>query len=845
MVAPPLQTLPPATAPDHARTLVEALEWHVARHPDRVHLTLLDDEGSVERTLTYAELAEAARRVAAGLIARDIEPGDRIALMLPTGIDFFTGFFGALYAGAVPVPIYPPARLSQIEEHMRRQAGILRNAGARILLTVPQALTVASLLRGPVETLEAVETVARVSTPVATALAPVRGASATAFIQYTSGSTGDPKGVVLSHANLLANIRAIGAALQANSDDVFVSWLPLYHDLGLIGGWFGCLYFGAAFYVMSPLSFLARPENWLWAIHRFRGTLTAAPNFAFELCLNKIDDADIAGLDLSSMRVVANGAEPVSVPTLRRFIGRFERHGFKPEAMMPAFGLAENAVALTVPPLGRAPLIDRVAREPLGRNGIAEPAAPNDPTALEIVSCGRPLPNHDVRIVDDLGREAAERHEGRLEFRGLSATSGYFHNAAKTRELFHDGWLDTGDLAYTAGGEVFVTGRIKDIIIRAGQHIYPQEIEDAVCAIPDMIKNGVAAFGVTDAASGTERAIVMAETAVTDPQRRQQLVARTREVATDVLGAPPDDVVLVPPQTVPKTSSLKIRRGAARDLYLSGQTVQPRHGLYFQLGRLALAAAIPRLRQLTRVGGTLLYGGWWWMVVALTATMSWFAGMLLPRLDWRWAVIRRLARAALRGIGVALTIERLDARQLRGAVLVFNHASYADALAVASAVPGNPIYVAKRELAGQFFAGSLLRRLGVYFVQRYDVSGSVTDTQNLVALAKAGRTLVFFPEGTFTRRAGLAAFYLGAFKVAAAAGAPVIPGSIRGTRSMLRGDQWFPRRSAINVHFAEPIAPTGTDFTAIVQLRDHARAVVLAHCGEGDLGSLERADRPA
>jgi acyl carrier protein len=207
VATPPPRTLPPVTTPDQARTLVEALEWHVARHPDRAHLTLLDDQGEVERTLSYAALAEASRRVAAGLIARDVGPGDRIALMLPTGIDFFSGFFGALYAGAVPVPIYPPARLSQIEEHMQRQAGILRNAGARILLTVPQALTVGSLLRGPVETLEAVETVARLSNAPATALPLVRDSNATAFIQYTSGSTGDPKGVVLSHANLLANIR--------------------------------------------------------------------------------------------------------------------------------------------------------------------------------------------------------------------------------------------------------------------------------------------------------------------------------------------------------------------------------------------------------------------------------------------------------------------------------------------------------------------------------------------------------------------------------------------------------------------------------------------------------------
>lgn len=841
---PTTRPLPSVSAPEQARTLVEVLEWHVAQHPNRVHLSLLNDDGRVEGTLTYAELAAAARRVAAGLIARDIEPDDRIALMLPTGIDFFAGFFGILYVGAVPVPIYPPARLSQIEEHMQRQAGILRNAGARVLLTVPQALTVASLLRGPVESLEAVETVARLGRDEATKLPIPRDGCATAFIQYTSGSTGDPKGVVLSHANLLANIRAMGAVLRATSDDVFVSWLPLYHDFGLIAGWFGCLYFGAQFYVMSPLAFLARPENWLWAIQQFRSTITGAPNFAFELCVNKIADGDIAGLDLSSLRAVANGAEPVSVPTLRRFTSRFERYGFKPEAMMPAFGLAENAVALTIPPLGRRPLIDRVNRAALGQGGIAEPALSDDANALEIVSCGRPLPDHEVRIVDPLGREVPERHEGRLEFRGPSATSGYFRNAAKTQELFRDGWLDTGDLAYMAGGEVFVTGRVKDIIIRGGQHIYPQEIEDAVAAIPGIVKNGVVAFGLTDPIAGTERTVVMAETAETDGEICGQLQVRIRAVVMDILGVPPDDVMLVPPQTVPKTASLKVRRGAARDLYSSGHALAPQRGLYVQIVRLALAAAGPRLRQTAKLAGETLYAGWWWLVVAMTAALGWMAGVLLPRLDWRWGAIRALARLALRALGVPFSVEGLDARKLSSAVLVFNHASYADALVVAAVVPGNPVYVAKQEFAGQFFAGLLLRRLGVYFVQRYDVSSSLTDTQSLTALARGGRTLVVFPEGTFSRRAGLTAFYLGAFKVAAEAGVPVVPGAISGTRTMLRGDQWFPRRSNIKVHFGEPISPTGTDFAAIVQLRDRVRSMVLPYCGEPDLGRLERAEQP-
>ena len=509
----PIAVQPVVAPAAEAKTMVEALEWHVARNPDRPHVTVLQDENIVLATMTYGELSKAARAVAAGLIARDVVPGDRVALMLPTGTEFFAAFFGILYTGAVPVPIYPPMQLSQLEDYLRRQAGILRNAEARVLVTVPEALRLGGLLRGLVSSLSAIESVGNLmSAPALVALPKLDDPAATALIQYTSGSTGDPKGVVLSHANLLANIRAILKAIDATSAEVLLSWLPLYHDMGLIGAWLAPLYVGARCYIMSPLSFLAHPQSWLWASHRYRATISAAPNFAFELCLKQIDDADLSGLDLSSLRFVANGAEPVNVHTLRRFIERFSRYGFRPGAMAPVYGLAECAVALALPPPGREPVIDRVKREALSRRGIAEPASAGDANAIEIVACGRPLPGHEIRIVDNAGREVEERREGRLEFRGPSATSGYFRNEAKTRELFRDGWLDSGDRAYMANGDVFITGRIKDIIIRAGQHVYPQELEEAVGDIGGLIKGAVAAFGVTDPASGTERIVILAET---------------------------------------------------------------------------------------------------------------------------------------------------------------------------------------------------------------------------------------------------------------------------------------------------------------------------------------------
>ncbi len=838
IVLPKAPHLPFVAAPTGAQTLVEVLDWHLAQHSDRLHVTVLQDESIVLATLTFRELAKGAHAVAAGLVEAEVAPGDRVALMLPTGADFFIAFFGILYAGAVPVPIYPPMQLSKIEEYMRRQAGILRNAGARILVTVPEALRFASLLRRLVPTIDAVRSVQSLSAESADVQLPiVRDGAATALIQYTSGSTGDPKGVVLSHANLLANIRSIGHVIEASSVDVFVSWLPLYHDMGLIGAWLGSLYFAAPLFVMSPLSFLGRPQSWLWAMHHFRATISAAPNFAFELCATKIANADLAGLDLSTLRLLANGAEPVSVNTLRRFTEQFGRHGFRPRAMAPVYGLAENGVALTMPPPDRAPLIERVSREALSRRGKAELARSDDHNAIEIVSCGQPLPDHDVRIVDELGRELGDRSEGRLEFRGPSATSGYFRNEVKTAALFRDGWLDSGDRGYIANSEVFITGRTKDIIIRAGQHIYPHELEEAVGDIAGMRKGDVAVFGVLDAGTGTERIIIVAETDAVEPVA-ESLRARAQEVATEISGSPAEQIVLVAPGTVPKTSSGKIRRAAAKELYSAGLLAQPQRALRWQMLRLTLASLGPQLSRLSRTIKDLLYAAWWWVVVSVAFAIGWPAVMVLPRLKWRWAVIRGLARGALAAMGVPLSVSGL-ARVPRGrAIIMFNHASYADAIILAAVLPGEPTFLAKKELAQQFFAGNVLRRLGALFLERYDLSGSLADTAAATDAAKRGRLLVFFPEGTFTRRPGLLGFHLAPFKIACEADLPVLPGILHGTRSMLRSDQWFPRWSPISVEVAEPVKPSGTDFGSVLKLRQAVRDVVLLGCGEPDLGEL-------
>ncbi len=839
LAAAPVAALPVVPAASEAATLIEVLDWHADRHGERLHLTVLQDEATLLGALTYGELARRARRIAAGLIQRDISAGDRVGLMLPTSLDFFLAFFGVLYAGAIPVPIYPPMRLSQLEDHLRRQTGILRNAGARMLITMPEAQQLAGLLGALVESLDAVASVAEIdASAVSVPLPRLKNPEAVALIQYTSGSTGDPKGVVLSHANLLANIRAMGAVMDASAADVFVSWLPLYHDMGLIGAWLGCLHFAAPLYVMPPLSFLIRPQSWLWAMHRYRATFSASPNFGLELCLAKIADDDLKGLDLSSLRMVANGAEPVSVQTLRAFTERFGRYGFPENAMAPVYGLAECSVGLAFPPLGRGPLIDRVNRDRLMVGGAAEPAERGDPKPLEIPACGQPLPNHEIRVVDEAGYELGERREGRIEFRGPSATRGYFRNETKTRELFRGKWLDTGDRGYMAGGDIFVTGRIKDIIIRAGRHLYPQDIEEAVANVPGVHKGGVAVFGVADRTSGTERVVVLVETRETDPSARAALQAHAHEAVTVAAGTPPDEIVLAPPRTVPKTSSGKIRRGSARELYLSGHIGPAQRVLWWQLFRLALAGTAPQISRFGRLMRETLYAAWWWIVLGCALLAGCVAVLVLPTPKTRWSALRLIGRSALAAMGARLAIEGTQRIPPQGAVLVFNHSSYMDAFALAAALPGEPAIVAKRELAQQYVAGKLLRRLAIPFVERYDVSGSLTDTAALAALAREGRLLVFFPEGTFTRRAGLSGFYLGAFKVAADANLPVLPGLIKGTRSMLRSNQWFPRHARISIEIGDAILPSGTDFQSIVRLRDRVRQNMLVRCGEPDLEEL-------
>ena len=831
--APRPSVLGPAAALSDAATVHEVLWRRAQAEPDRPHVYLREEDGR-EITITYGRLLSEAAAIAGGLRAQGVRRGETVALMLPTGMDFLRSFQGILVAGAIPVPIYPPVRLDRLEEYAQRQSAILADAGVRLLVTIEKARPIASLLRPAVPALADVTTPSALAAAGASWAEPEGRGSDPAFIQYTSGSTGRPKGVLLTHDNLLANIRAITAGLDAQPTDVGASWLPLYHDMGLIGSWLFCMRQGIPLALMSPQSFLSRPERWLWTIHERRATLSAAPNFAYELCARRIPDAALEGLDLSSWRCALNGAEPVSPDTLERFARRFAPYGLKREALMPVYGLAENSVALCVPPPGRGPKVARVDRATFEAGGRAAPAAEDDAAALRFVSVGSPLPEHEVRLLDDSGREVPDGAVGGLAFRGPSMMQGYFGQPEATEAIrLEGGWLDSGDLAFRSDGEIHIVGRRKDLIIKAGRNLVPQEIEELAATVDGIRKGCVAAFGVDHPRLGTERLVVVAETRQLDPGRREALAAAVTERVAAAIGVPPDEVVLVPPGAAPKTSSGKLRRADTKRLYLEGALGRPRRQPRRRRARLLAAAAWSELRPRLALLPRALYAVYLAALLVALALCFWLPAMLLPGRRGAAALGRAAARVLVRLSGMRAHAEGLENLGGPGPfVLAANHCSYADVPVLMAFLPLDFRFVAKKEVLSYPLLGAFVRKTGHLTVDREDAQQSVADAGEVARALEAGRSVLFFPEGTFSAAAGLRPFRLGAFKLAVDAGVSVVPLALRGTRHVLRAGRRVPRPGPVGLWVGAPIAPAGDGWRSVVALRDRVADAVAAHCGE-------------
>ena len=681
-----------------------------------------------------------------------------------------------------------------------------------ILITVPEAKPIARLLKATVTTLMHVKTVTELTAETFPKGWLNRRASDIALLQYTSGSTGAPKGVILTHAMLLANIRIVGHTIQVNSDDIFVSWLPLYHDMGLIGAWLGSLYFAIPLVIMSPLSFLKQPETWLWTIHHYQATISAAPNFAYALCIHKILDKEIEGLDLGSWRLAFNGAEPVSLQTITQFTQRFSAYGFKPTALTPVYGLAEASLGLVFTPINRGPLIDKQNLD------------------FTAVSSGQVLPGYQVRIVDDTDYVLNERQIGHLQFCGPSCTTGYYANPVQTNQLFHGQWLDSGDYAYVAKGEVFITGRVKEMMIRAGQHIFPYELEEALGNLPEIRIGRVAVFGIPNPQLGTERLIVLAETREKNLKKTDQLLQNINTIAVELLGSAPDEICLVPPGTLLKTSSGKMRRTAIKDLYQQGALIKGERFLWWQIARLTLQALPTLGKRFIKRSGELIYGAYSYICFIVLGLSAWCAALVLPK-TLRFRSIRIISRTLLRLWGIPVQVNALSTLKTP-CIIITNHSSYLDSLILFATLPEQLTFVGKKELAQHFMARIFFKKIGTIFVERFDFAQSAVDAQKISKACEKNDVIVFFPEGTFQRAPGLMPFHMGAFVIASAHHLPIIPISIKGSRDILPANCWLLRRGKLVVTLGDALYPQGSDWSAALALSEVARQALLQLMGE-------------
>lgn len=579
-------------------TVIAALER--AAELDEGGLRFLDRREEA-RWLSWPALLFRAREVAAGLQAVGIEPGQRVALVYPTGEDFFAAFFGVQLAGAVPAPLYPPVRLGRLSEYHRQTAAQIRAASAPLVLAdgrVRRLLGETAAAVRPrlgVRTLE--DLPAGAFTPVT--LAP----DSLGLVQFSSGTTVDPKPVALSHHALMSQTHILNSFWPDDSTITHsgVSWLPLYHDMGLIGCVFPAASRPAELTLIGPEIFVARPAVWLRALSRYRGTISPAPNFAYGLCVSRIRDEDLEGVDLSHWRVALNGAEPVSPEVARAFIRRFAPYGFRPEAMTPVYGLSEASLAVTFSGMREPFRSRRFDREQLASKSEAR----ESPQGPELVSVGIPLPGFEIEVRDEGGAPFTPGKVGRVWVRGPSLMEGYLDRPEATARALHQGWLDTGDQGFLHAGELYLTGRAKDVILLKGRNYDPAGIEHALDDVPGVRTGCVVAASWMPEGGASERLALFIETARGASEVEVgNLAELARKAVLREVGLGVDEVQILPPGTLPRTSSGKLRRGETVRRYQAGELTPPdavnalrllgalaRSGLAYARARLAAGGA--------------------------------------------------------------------------------------------------------------------------------------------------------------------------------------------------------------------------------------------------------------
>jgi fatty-acyl-CoA synthase len=557
-----------------APTLVAAVKQ--LAHDAGRGFVFVKPDGS-ERFCSFRDIhAEAVRR-GAHLAARGVAKGDRVAMVIPDGDEFVLSFLGAIFAGAIPVPIYPQLSFKNLDSYHDTVAHISSASGAKLLLTTQATRQYVDPVLPRAPSLRAIATVEDLAPPAPGELDVTVNPEDVCFLQFTSGSTSRPKGVVVTHRNLAWNSQSfmIHGLAKDSSVDKGVSWLPLFHDMGLIGFVVGPLFTDIPVVFLPTASFVRAPRIWLDTIHRHRGTITYAPNFAYALVAKRLKEKDLAGLDLSCIKIAGCGAEPIQAKTLRDFAEKTKPAKFDPKAFLPSYGMAEATLAITFVPHStgmRADVID-----PKGMQaGEAKPADASVQGAPEIVDCGRVFPEHHLAIVDDNGKRLGDRQVGQIITRGPSVTSGYFQEPELTAAAWKTGpdgeiWLHTGDLGYLVDGSLYICGRIKDIIIIRGRNFYPTDIEWVVSELPGVRRGNVVAFGVD--VEGEEQLVICAEAFQSDAAGLTDQI--TQAIAAQV-GLSVHKVEIVPQGSLPRTSSGKPQRRKTKQMFLDGTLPKPR-----------------------------------------------------------------------------------------------------------------------------------------------------------------------------------------------------------------------------------------------------------------------------
>lgn len=553
-------------------SVIEALEYWSAKYPTREYCRVMDESGK-EQPITFKDLHEESKKYATWLKSQGLSKGERVVLALPNERSFLTSFLGTLMAGGVAVPVAVGHRLlSGLDRTAELIGHVLRDSAAKYTVTTESHAAVCEEALKRSQQGGVISIVEKMPKNIQFSQDPLTVFSEDiAFIQYTSGSTSLPKGVVILHKQLIAQIQSIITGLKSNAKDVVVSWLPLFHDMGLIGAFLHSLYVGMKLILMSPERFLFDPKQWLLAISKYRATMSSGPNSAFGMCSARVRPEDLTGLDLSSWRVAFSGAEPISIQTIDQFKSQFSQCGFNPQAFVAGYGMAENCLAITFQKPGVGLKYDCISRAEFETNKKAVHAKPEDSNIIYFVSCGKPVLNNEVMIVDEVGKILGEREVGEVIVRGPSVMQGYFKKELETRKTIRNQWLFTGDLGYLANEELYITGRKKDMIIKGGKNYCPHDIELSVQKVEGVRGGATIAIGIYDEKTATEKMIILAEIKPKFFRDQTKIIANIKKEVTRDIGVTPDEVHIYPRGVFQRTTSGKIQRAKHKQLFLSGK----------------------------------------------------------------------------------------------------------------------------------------------------------------------------------------------------------------------------------------------------------------------------------